>query len=125
MIRADRLSYGDYVSLKSTGEHVQVRSITKHKIGYLRSSSSKNLSYVRLMEIEPIELTLDVQRTYGLGTTSEDKYAILTNVQKRQPCELLTHTERGDGVTLQVKYLHDLQHYFRLLGIQKEIKPYA
>lgn len=66
MIRADQLQIGDYVLVSGTPRRVE--SITKKKIGYhINPQTSKRLYYVRLHDVEPIEITGEMLEKNGFG----------------------------------------------------------
>jgi len=59
MIKARELHYGMFVRNRKTKEPIQVKMVTRKKIGYHASGNNTSLSYVRLSEIEPIPITSD------------------------------------------------------------------
>lgn len=148
MIRYESIMIGDWVLVEGTPRKVE--AITKKKIGYHRKENEPRLYYARLHDVEPIELTEDL--LYKIGFWKEPKnekiFSCADSIDEVYSWEagyimgtppkirISSHIKFvvGEGnVTIDqlvssascyvyAKYLHELQHAFKLCGIYFEVK---
>lgn len=147
MIRGDQLVIGDYVLVD--GKMVRVEAITKRKIGY-HITPTDQLHYVRLCKVFPIEITEELlckigfwkepknEKIFSCADSIDEVYAwdagyIMGTPPKIRISSHIKYVVGEGNVTIDklvssascyvtAKYLHELQHAFRLCGIFFEIK---
>lgn len=132
------LQIGNLVSLN--GQPVQVRTLTRHKVGVLTSNKHTQLSYVHLHEIEPIPITKEflykngfirvvdkldgyitfygkeidgnfLEIRFGMSNTSED--------------HVVCHVDNSDRCSIgcaDIKYIHQLQNFLSVLNIKMKVE---
>lgn len=113
---------GDWVW--TIGHPVQVEAINRHKIGYLKKYW-KNFEYV-----EPIPLTSEMLELNDIKKRG-DKYVILGRENEKQwyvsledlkpqyDFLFITSSDRNLNVRGQIRYIHELQHFLRLCGLNE------
>ena len=139
---------GDFVLVDGTPRKVQ--AITKKKIGYHRKENEPRLYYARLRDVEPIELTEDLlckigfwkepknEKIFSCADSIDEVYAwdasyFMGTLPKIRISSHIKFVVGEDNVTIDqlvssvscyvtAKYLHELQHAFKLCGIYFEIK---
>lgn len=133
---------GDWVLVSGTPRRVE--SITKKKIGYhINPQTDKRLYYVRLRDVEPIEITKDFLLkngyreskprdyfdAYGKYSDIDVRYLILLDMSSNiLTAHFFQEDEDGDthdvgGFSmLQVFYVHTLQQMYRLWGLEIDWK---
>lgn len=121
MIKPENLAIGDYVSMKKTGEHAKVFSITEDVIGCVLNSDEASIVYSKPTGIEPIELTTDVESKYGLRNIDSYRSVTITYTEKNRSSNSNDIECYRNKLTI-IRYLHDLQHFLRLIG-EDGIKP--
>ena len=110
-MKNNELRIGNYVQHK--GEIVKVEQITKHKIGYHRYKNKNTMQYLRVSEIEPIEITEDFLLQKGF----EKKYLKVFS----QSC--LVYNDEEVILRLHSKpYYWFLMIDFGLLTLNKQMK---
>jgi hypothetical protein len=125
---------GDYVKVKPSGMIIKVAAIHQKKVGY--HSCQSKLEWVRRDLIEPIPLTPEILEKNGFvksehvsDTPPYDKDE-LGNMHFSQngrfwgwwqPHEVFMIPANGLG-WLEIKYVHELQHAFKMSWIKKEIE---
>lgn len=139
---------GDFVLVD--GMPRQIQAITKKKIGYHRKENEPRLYYARLRDVEPIELTKELLWEIGFwkepnndkifscagnidSVYSWDASHIMETQPKIRISSYVDYVVGGSDVTIDkivesascyvyAKYLHELQHAFRLCGVYFEVK---
>ena len=128
------LQIGNLVSYH--GQPVQVRTVTRHKVGVLTSKEHTQLSYARLCEIESIPITKEflykngfirvvdkldgyitfygkeidsnfLQIRFGISNTSKDH--VVCNVDNPDRCSI---------ANADIRHIHQLQNLLNLMGIK-------
>ena len=148
MIRGDQLMIGDFVFVDGTPRKVE--AITKKKIGYHRKENEPRLYYARLRDVEPIELTEALlckigfwkepkhDKIFSCADSIDEVYAwdagyIMGTPPKTRISSHIKFVVGEGNVTINTlvssascyvsaKYLHELQHAFKLCGIYFEVK---
>lgn len=148
MIRYENHQIGDWILVDGTPRKVQ--AITKKKIGYHRKENEPRLYYARLRDVEPIELTEDLlckigfwkepknEKIFSCADSIDEVYAWDARCFIGNPSaiRISSHTKYAVGggdatidslilsssCLVQAKYLHELQHAFKLCGIYFEVK---
>lgn len=148
MIRYENHQIGDWVLVDGTPR--QIQAITKKKIGYHRKENEPRLYYEMLRDVEPIELTEALlckigfwkepknEKIFSCADSIDEVYAWEASYIMGTPpkIRISLHIEFvvGEGnVTIDqlvssascyvyAKYLHELQHAFKLCGINFEVK---
>lgn len=148
MIRYENHQIGDWVLVD--GMPRQIQAITKKKIGYHRKENEPRLYYARLRDVEPIELTKELlweigfwkepnnDKIFSCAGNIESVYSWdASHIMETQPkiriSSYVDYVVGDSDVTIDkivessscyvsAKYLHELQHAFRLCGIYFEIK---
>ena len=130
------LQIGNLVSLN--GQPVQVRTVTRHKVGVLTSNEHTQLSYVHLREIEPIPITKDLILKNGfimgqddvLGDIFYEKeidgcyITIKTDCSNISEYNYVCHIDNADRCTIanaDILYVHQLQNLLNLMNIKSDI----
>ena len=121
MIKPENLTLGDYVAIKKTGEHAMVFSITEDVIGCILNSDDASIVYSKPTGIEPIEITADVESKYGLRNIDSYRSVTITYTEKNRSHDSNDIECYRNKLTI-IRYLHDLQHFLRLIG-EDGIKP--
>lgn len=121
MIKPENLTLGDYVAIKKTGEHARVFSITEDVIGCILNSDEASIVYSKPIDIEPIEITTDVESKYGLRNIDSYRSVTITYTEKNRSHDSNDIECYRNKLTI-IRYLHDLQHFLRLIG-EDGIKP--
>ena len=139
---------GDWVLVDETPR--QIQAITKTKIGYHRKENEPRLYYARLRNVEPIELNEDLlwkigfwkepknEKIFSCADSIDEVYAWDAGYIMGAPpkIRISSHIKFvvGEGnVTIDqlvsnvscyvyAKYLHELQHAFKLCGIKFDVK---
>lgn len=139
---------GDFVLVDGTPRKVE--AITKKKIGYHRKENEPRLYYARLRDVEPIELTKELLWEIGFwkepnndkifscagnidNVYSWDASHIMGTQPKIRISSYVDYVVGGSDVTIDkivessscyvsAKYLHELQHAFKLCGVYFEVK---
>ncbi len=148
MIKATEIQIGDFVIVDGTPRKVE--EITKKKIGYHRKENEPRLYYARLRDVEPIELTEALlckigfwkepknEKIFSCAESIDEVYAwdasyIMGTPPKIRISSHIKFDVGEDNVTIDqlvstascfvhAKYLHELQHAFKLCGIYFEVK---
>lgn len=137
MIKATELQIGDFVLIDGTP--CKVEAITKKKIGYHRKEKEPRLYYARLRDVEPIEITEEIIIKIGFDIEKNlngwYQARMRTNGFSVYFCVIRTNdwdwekTLEISSIPLHepylrknIVYLHELQHCFRLCGVNFEVK---
>lgn len=148
MIKATELQIGDFVLVDGTPR--QIQAITKKTIGYHREENEPMLYYASLHDVEPIELTEDLlwkigfwkepkhDKIFSCADSIDEVYAwdagyIMGTPPKIRISSHIKFVVGEGNVTIDqlvsstscyvtAKYLHELQHAFKLCGIYFEVK---
>lgn len=132
MIRYSDHQIGDFVLVDGTPRKIE--AITKKKIGYHRKENEPRLYYARLRDVEPIEINEYVLRISGfcvdegkfmtIATFENDKVRIVANKNQREEAWIVSekNEETLDACIVSLRYVHQLQHAFKLCGIYFEVK---
>lgn len=148
MIRYENHQIGDWVLVD--GMPRQIQAITKKKIGYHRKENEPRLYYSRLRDVEPIELTKELLWEIGFwkepnndkifscagnidNVYSWDASYIMGTPPKIRISSHIKFVVGEGNVTIDqlvssascyvfAKYLHELQHAFKLCGIYFKVK---
>ena len=118
----------------------QVEQITRRKVGYHAEPGENRMYYLRLNEeVQPIPLTAELLEKNGFRKTGPDGAPHLQSYVLAGDYEDVYAKEINDGTwkidvdctefnlprqTAMVSYVHQLQNWFRLCGIEKEIIAY-
>lgn len=114
--------------------YIRVASITKKKIGYHLRPGEPRMHYVRLCEVQPIDITDNILRKNGWEYNGDDaKFAPGTwtggglMLQRENDGYRIVVTsdyddEDTNGTPFVLHYIHELQHALRMRGIEKEIE---
>lgn len=139
---------GDWVLVDGTPRKVE--AITKKKIGYHRKENEPRLYYAKLRDVEPIELTKELlweigfwkepnnDKTFSCAGNIDSVYSwdashIMGTQPKIRISSYVDYVVGGSDVTIDkivessscyvsAKYLHELQHAFKLCGVYFEVK---
>lgn len=132
------LQIGNLVSLN--GQPVQVRTLTRHKVGVLTSNKHTQLSYVHLREIEPIPITKEFLRKNGFihivdkldgYITSYDKeidgnfLEIRFGISNTSNDHVVCHVDNSDRCSIgcaDIQYVHQLQNFLSVLNIKMKVE---
>ena len=137
MISAHELMIGDFVLVDGTPRKVE--AITKKKIGYHRKENEPRLYYARLRDVEPIEITEEIITKMGFDIEKNlngwYQARMRTNGFSVYFCVIRTiywdweKTLEISSIPLHepylrknIAYIHELQHCFRLCGVNFEVK---
>ena len=137
MIKATELQIGDFVLIDGTPRKVE--AITKKKIGYHRKEQEPRLNYTRLHDVEPIEITEEILTKIGfdiekhlngcyqarMRTNGFSVYFCVTipnDWDWEKTLEISSIPLHEPYLRKNIVYLHELQHCFRLCGINFEVK---
>lgn len=148
MIRYSDHQIGDFVLVDGTPR--QIQAITKKKIGYHRKENEPRMYYARLRDVEPIELTEALlckigfwkepknEKIFSCADSIDEVYAWEASFIMGTPpkIRISSHIKFvvGEGnVTIDqlvssascyvyAKYLHELQHAFKLCRINFDVK---
>lgn len=148
MIKATEIQIGDWVLVDGTPR--QIQAITKKKIGYHRKENEPRLYYARLRDVEPIELTEALlwkigfwkepknEKIFSCADSIDEVYAwdagyIMGAPPKIRISSYIKFVVGEGNVTIDqlvssascyvyAKYLHELQHAFKLCGIKFDVK---
>lgn len=148
MIRYEELTIGDYVLID--GKVRRVEAITKKKIGYHLREGEPRIYYARLRDVEPIELTEDLlwkigfwkepknEKIFSCADSIDEVYAWDAGYIMGTPPKIrisshikfvvgegnvtIDQLVSGASCYVSAKYLHELQHAFKLCGIYFEVK---
>lgn len=128
------LQIGNFVSYH--GHPVQVRSITKKKVGVLTSNEHTQLSYARFHEIEPIPITkeflykngfiividkLDGYITFYGKEINENFIEIRFGISNTSRDHVVCHVDNCDRESIgcaDIQYVHQLQNFLAVLNIK-------
>lgn len=136
MIKATELQIGDFVLVDGTPRKVE--AITKKKIGYHRKENEPRLYYARLHDVEPIEITEEIITKMGfdiekhlndwyqarMQTNGFSVYfcVMRTNDLDWEKTLEISHSPlRKPFFRKNIVYLHELQHAFKLCGVNFEV----
>ena len=137
MIKATELQIGDFVLVDGTPRKVE--AITKKKIGYHRKENEPRLYYARLRDVEPIEITeefitkigFDIEKNLNgwyqarMRTNGFSVYFCVTRPNGwdwEKTLEISHSPLRVPYLRKNIAYLHELQHAFKLCGVNFEVK---
>lgn len=132
MIRYESIMIGDWVLVEGTPRKVE--SITKKKIGFHIHEDKKRLYYARLCEVFPIEINDYILRTSGfvVDETEKKTTAYFDNDKMRIDVFIfkkeydyqvaMKDKETYSNYVGETKYVHQLQHAFKLCGIKFDVK---
>ena len=148
MIRYESHQIGDWVLVDGTPR--QIQAITKKKIGYHRKEHEPMMHYARLRDVEPIELTEALlckigfwkepknEKIFPCADSIDEVYAwdasyIMGTSPKIRISSHIKFVVGEGNVTIDqlvsnascyvyAKYLHELQHAFKLCGIYFNVK---
>lgn len=136
-MKANELMIGDWVrrrwTCSDTGREVvkdfQVAEVRKNGETLYVWSDSGNIGAVE--KIEPIPLTPEILKENGFGYVEKDEEITHFYIGNRHSCRLGLHigtNNKGDywvntnyNDIYGLKYVHELQHAFRLFKLEKEI----
>lgn len=118
----------------------QVEQVTRKKVGYHAEPGENRMHYLRLNEeVKPIPLDARQLENNGFRKTGPDGAPHLQSYVLAGDYEDVYAEEINDGTwkvdvdctefnlprqTAMVSYVHQLQNWFRLRGIEKEIVAY-
>lgn len=128
---------GDFVLVDGTPRKVE--AITKKKIGYHRKENEPRLYYARLRDVEPIDITeeilvkigFDVEKNLNgcyqarMKTNGFRVYFCVTipnDWDLEKTLEISSIPLHEPYLRKNIVYLHELQHCFRLCGVNFEVK---
>ena len=137
MIKATELQIGDWVLVDGTPRKVE--AITKKKIGYHRKENEPRLYYARLRDVEPIEITEEIITKMGfdieqnlngwyqarMRTTGFSVYFCVIRTiywDWEKTLEISSIPLHEPYLRKNIAYIHELQHCFRLCGVNFEVK---
>lgn len=108
----------------------RVEQITKRKVGYHAELNESRMHYLRLSECQPVQLT--VERLILIGFELIQNLYILTLENKVFPGKIFIEYNLSNGclyindglIPRPITCVHQLQHVFKLCGIEKEITIY-
>ena len=132
------LQIGNLVSYH--GQPVQVRTITRHKVGVLTSNKHTQLCYAHLREIEPIPITKEFLYKNGFirivnkldgyitsynkeidGNFLEIRFGISNTSNDHVVC----HVDNSDRCSIgcaDIQYVHQLQNLLNVLDIKMKVE---
>lgn len=128
-MKVEELMIGDYV--KFLGRVRKIKSIIKKDTGVEISFEGENPVVVSLDEIEPIPLTPEILEKNGFKKDKETDQWYFESNYRLDMGILAVDIDDGCGVgicvmpnkaiTYYCKYVHELQHFLRLIGGAKEL----
>lgn len=127
------LQIGNLVSYH--GHPVQVRTVTRHKVGVLTSNEHTQLRYAHLREIEPIPITEEWMVKNGFEKFFDDVFEfsyytkevdgnyidIKMNSSNISENHVVCHVDNSDRCSIanaDIRYIHQLQNLLNLMGIK-------
>ena len=123
-MKATDLALGDWVSLDGTP--IQVAGLHGRKVGVHKRRRSIYCSWHLESEFQPIPLTSGILEKNGYRSTQgidffwldDKKHCCMKNYDGKR---LFCYKQGINDVWLVVKYVHQLQHLLRIVGIMKEL----
>lgn len=128
-MKREDLMIGDWVYNKHHKKYICITPYDFFTHGHLPSGRQYFIGEPEVIsgrDLEPIPLTPEILEKNGfikkeyrwilLDSYTKDKLIVLLNAAN---CFALLTTE---GMTLAFQYVHELQHFYRLCGIHKEIE---
>ena len=122
-MKANELMIGDYISVKPSGMPIKIAAVHHKKVAY--HAVINKLAWVRESLLEPIPLTTDILEKNGF--VKKEYRWILPDLYTEDNLIVLLNVANGfalptaEGITLGFQYIHELQHFYKLCGIKKEI----
>ena len=119
-MKANELAYSDYV-IGNYGEDriVQVRSVTRKKIGFHMTENETRMYYCQLCRVKPISLTEEILKANGF-----DHNGNKLSYYVKDGDWVFTIREIGGMLAISLAddyavlaYVHELQHTLRLCGL--------
>ncbi len=132
-MKATGLMVGDYVSIVPSGLSIKIAAIHNKKVAY--HSRITHLEWVRLSLLSPIPLTPKILEKNGFIKASmindtppydkDEEGNMHFSLNEKfwgwwQPNNTFLIPANGLG-WLEFKYVHELQHILKLIGIEQEI----
>ena len=127
-MKANELMIGDWLWYRGqfNAFPFKVEQITKQKVGYHAEPKETRLHYLRLHEIEPIPLTIDILEKNGMEL--EDNNCGFFKEDEGYDLELLVENGHiwwsinyAEYTLIPLNFVHQLQNAIRLCCIDKEI----
>jgi hypothetical protein len=129
---AKELMIGDWLYYRGqfNAFSFRVEQITRKKVGYHEEPNECRVHYLRLSECEPVPLT--VKRLELVGFEKVQNLYVLTVENKVFPGKIFIEYVLSNGclyindgmIPRPITCVHQLQHVFKLCGIEKEITIY-
>ena len=117
MIKAQDLMIGDWVSVG--GKPVEVRMISRKKIGYHRDGDKTRLVYVRLADVEPLvvkEVDFGINEWIVNGVVRIKVNSRIVNFNLFEDEEARVSNIFGECLVMNTTYVHKLQHIFKIIS---------
>ena len=117
MIKAQDLMIGDWVSVG--GKPVEVRMISRKKIGYHRDGDMTRLYYSRLVEVEPLvvkEVEFGMKEWIVNGVVRIKVSSGKVNFNLFEDEEARVSNIFGECLVMNTTYVHKLQHIFKMIS---------
>ena len=140
MINSNELMRGNWLYYRGqfNAFPFRVEQITKKKVGYHAEPGENRMHYLRLNEeVQPIPLTAELLEKNGFEkiipngyTSPQQEYVLAGDYEDVYAEEINDGTWKIDvdctefdlpRQTAMISYLHQLQNWFRLCGIEREI----
>lgn len=129
-MKANELMIGDWVINKPVSDiPVQIEQINEQTVYYKRRKGYKGYWSSGVELLEPVPLTGAILKANGFNREGgasywhEGGYNACILYWNEEKVQLIIGSPCDDCmVKMNVRYVHELQHAFRLLGIDKEIK---
>ena len=124
-MRATEIMISDYLSYK--GQIIKVASITKKKVGYHIKDNEHRMHYARLCECKPIPIIPEILEKNGWESMKNGSGDFILTKPMVGNSATITKTINGyvmlhgDFNGLGIHYIHELQHAFSLVGINKDL----
>jgi hypothetical protein len=124
-MKATDLMISDYISYK--GQIIKIVSITKKKVGYHIKDNECRMHYARLCECNPIPLTPEILEKNGWKSMKNGSGDFILAKPMVGNSATITKTINGYEMShgafngLGIHYIHELQHAFSLVGINKDL----
>ena len=122
-MKAKDLMIEDWVAVHRPGDrHEQVRVKSVICNGTIEAKTSDGLVAIGELAVEPIPLTAEIRDM----VSCHPKMAIYWDDRKTEQTgenwyEVRIHNGDESVLTLQLRYVHELQHALRLLGVENDI----
>lgn len=117
MIKAEDLCIGDWVSVG--GKPVEVRMISRKKIGYHRDGDMTRLYYARLADVEPLvvkEVVFGMSEWVVNGEIRIKVNSGIINFDLFKGGEARVSNIFGEYLVMDTTYVHKLQHIFKIIS---------